>query len=154
MYNLPLLAVFIIFVLFCHQVVHLIHLVFRPTRELNSRPMTMAQTVGPRRSPLDQGASPILQQALLYSFVRATALWSISCKQILIFFSPLKPKKDPMNCLSIDFHLEKVPSYNKYLHVNCTVCFTDLDQASEILSYISFPKSMKHTVGEINNCYL
>jgi hypothetical protein len=55
--DLPLLAVFIIFVLFCHQVVCLIHLVFRQTRELNSRPRTMAQTVSPRRSPLDQGAS-------------------------------------------------------------------------------------------------
>jgi hypothetical protein len=58
-----------------------------------------------------------------------------------------------MNCLSIDFHLEKVPGYNKYMHVNCTVCFTDLDEASDILSYISLPKSMKHTVGEISNCH-
>ncbi len=43
---------------FCHQVVHLIHLVFRWTWELNPRPRTMAQTVSPWRSPLDQGASP------------------------------------------------------------------------------------------------
>ncbi len=41
----------------CHQVVHLIHLVFRWTRELNPRPRTMAQTVSPWHSPLDQGAS-------------------------------------------------------------------------------------------------
>ncbi len=44
---------------FCHQVVHLIHLVFRWTGELNQRPRTMAQTVSPWRSPLDQGASLI-----------------------------------------------------------------------------------------------
>jgi hypothetical protein len=43
---------------FCHQVVHLIHLVFRWTRELNTRPRTMPQTVSPWCSPLDQGASP------------------------------------------------------------------------------------------------
>jgi hypothetical protein len=55
--DLPLLAVFIIFILFCHQVVYFIYLVFRKTWELNSRPRTMAQTVSPRRSPLDQGAS-------------------------------------------------------------------------------------------------
>ncbi len=55
--DLPLLAVFIIFFLFCHQVVHFIHLVFRRTLELNSRPRTMARTVSPQRSPLDQGAS-------------------------------------------------------------------------------------------------
>ncbi len=56
--DLPLLAVFIFFVLFCYQVVNFIHLVFRQTRELNSRPRTMAQTASPRHSPLDQGASP------------------------------------------------------------------------------------------------
>jgi hypothetical protein len=60
--DLPLLDVFIIFVLFCHQVVHFIHLVFRRTRELNSRPRTMAQTVSPQRSPLDQGASSPMRQ--------------------------------------------------------------------------------------------
>jgi hypothetical protein len=49
--------VFIIFVIFCHQVVHLIHLVFRWTQESNSHPRTMAQTVSPQCSPLDQGAS-------------------------------------------------------------------------------------------------
>jgi hypothetical protein len=43
---------------FCHQVVHLIHLVFRRTRELNPRPRTMVQTVSP--SPLDQGASLLI----------------------------------------------------------------------------------------------
>ncbi len=42
---------------FCHQVVHLIHLVFRWTRELNSRLRTMAQTVSPRCLPIDHGAS-------------------------------------------------------------------------------------------------
>ncbi len=52
-------AVFLIFILFCHQVARLIHLVFRQTRELNSRPMTMTQTVSPQCSPLDQGASPL-----------------------------------------------------------------------------------------------
>ncbi len=35
----------------------LIHLVFWQTREYSSRPRTMAQTVSPRRSLLDQGAS-------------------------------------------------------------------------------------------------
>ncbi len=53
---LPRLAVFIIFVLFCHHY-GLIHLVFRQIQELNSRPRTMAQTVSPQCSPLDQGAS-------------------------------------------------------------------------------------------------
>ncbi len=56
--DLPLLAVFIIIVLFCHQVVRFIHLVFRRTQELNSRPRTLAQTVSLWHSPLDQGASP------------------------------------------------------------------------------------------------
>jgi hypothetical protein len=28
-----------------------------------------------------------------------------------------------------------------------TVCFTDLDQGREIVSYFRLPKSMKHTVG-------
>ncbi len=55
--NCPLLAVFIIFIIFCHQVVYFIHLVFRQPRELNLCPLTMAQTVSPWRSPLDQGAS-------------------------------------------------------------------------------------------------
>ncbi len=50
---LALLAVFIIFVLFCHQVVHFIHLVFRQTRALNSCPRTMAQTVSPWHSQLN-----------------------------------------------------------------------------------------------------
>ncbi len=44
---------------FCHLVVRFIHLVFRQTRELYSSPRTMAQTVSPRRSLLDQGASLI-----------------------------------------------------------------------------------------------
>ncbi len=38
----------------------LIHLVFRWTRESNSHPRTMAQTVNPQHLPLDQGASPDL----------------------------------------------------------------------------------------------
>jgi len=37
---------------FCHQVVHLFHLVFRSCRDLNPRPRTMS----PQRSPLDQWA--------------------------------------------------------------------------------------------------
>ncbi len=45
--DLPLLAVFIIFVLFCHQVVHLIHLVFKRIWEMNLHLRTMAQTVSP-----------------------------------------------------------------------------------------------------------
>ncbi len=53
---MPRLAVFIIFVLFLPSS-GLIHLVFRRTRESNSHPRTMAQTVSPRCSPLDQGAS-------------------------------------------------------------------------------------------------
>ncbi len=52
---LPLLFLFF----FCHQVVYLIHLVFIWTRESNSRPRTMAQTVSPWCSPLDHGASPM-----------------------------------------------------------------------------------------------
>jgi hypothetical protein len=58
---LPHLAVFIIFVsFFCHQVVHLFHLVFRQSQDSNPRPRTMARIVSPQRSPLDQGASPFL----------------------------------------------------------------------------------------------
>ncbi len=56
--DLPLLTVFIIFIFFCHHVVCFIHLVFRQTQELNSCPRTMVQTVSPKCSPLDQGASP------------------------------------------------------------------------------------------------
>ncbi len=41
---LPPFGVFIIIVLFCHQEVRFIHLVFRRTQEMNSRPRTMAQT--------------------------------------------------------------------------------------------------------------
>ena len=41
-------------VFFCHQVVHLFHLVFRWSRDSNPRLRTMAQIVSPRRSPLDQ----------------------------------------------------------------------------------------------------
>ncbi len=54
---------------FCHQVVHLIHLVFRWTRELNPRPRTMAQTVSPWYSPLDQGASPRIPDFLNVSWI-------------------------------------------------------------------------------------
>ena len=58
--DLPHLAVFIIFVsFFCHQVVHLFHLVFRQSQDSNPRPRTMARIVSPQRSPLDQGASLI-----------------------------------------------------------------------------------------------
>ncbi len=46
-----------LFSFFCHQVVLCIHLVFMWTRELNSHPRTMAQTVSPPHLPLDQGAS-------------------------------------------------------------------------------------------------
>ncbi len=45
------------FILFCHQVVRIFHLVFRQTRKLNSLPRTMAKTVSPQHSQLDQGAS-------------------------------------------------------------------------------------------------
>ncbi len=54
---------------FYHRVVHDIHLVFRWTQELNPRPRTMAQTVSPWRSPLDQGTSQMIL--------------SLSCKKIL-----------------------------------------------------------------------
>jgi hypothetical protein len=57
-YDLSLLAVFIIFILFCHQVVCLMCLVFRQTQESNSHPRTNAQTVSSLRLPLGQGASP------------------------------------------------------------------------------------------------
>ncbi len=39
------------------------------------------------------------------------------------------------SCLPSFFHL-----------FSCTVCFTDLDQGSEIISKFTLPKSMKHTV--------
>jgi hypothetical protein len=37
------------------------------------------------------------------------------------------------------------------VHLKHTVCFTDLDQGSEIISKFKLPKSMKHTVS-IRNC--
>ncbi len=66
------------FLLFCHHVVHLIHQVFRQTRELNSRPRTMAQTVSPRCSPLDQGASP------KYAYSQTEKLTTNGPKNIMI----------------------------------------------------------------------
>ncbi len=87
--DLPLLAVFIIFVLFCHQVVILIHLVFRQTRELNSCPRTMAQTVSPQRSPLDQGASPrqILHSGILNSrCARFVCKYKSKFENVLLIF--------------------------------------------------------------------
>ncbi len=58
---------------FCHQVIHLIHLVFRWTWESNPHPTTMAQTVSPWCSPLDQGASPSSKNFKLYpTFMRHT----------------------------------------------------------------------------------
>ncbi len=45
---------------FCDQVVHPIHLVCRWARETNSHRRTMALTVSPGCSPLDQGASSFL----------------------------------------------------------------------------------------------
>ncbi len=71
---LYLLAVFIIFVLFCHQVVRFIQLVFRQTQELNSRPRTMAQTVSSRRSPLDHGASLTSLKAVLQKVIFSSRL--------------------------------------------------------------------------------
>ncbi len=58
----------LLFSFFCHQVVLLIHIVFRWTQELNSLPGTMAQTLSPQRSPLDQGASPNPKQKLPQSY--------------------------------------------------------------------------------------
>jgi hypothetical protein len=81
--DLPLLAVFIIFVLFCHQVVHFIHLVFRQTWELNSHPRTVAQTVSPQRSPLDQGASPRINHFKMV-FYTGEILYKSADKFILI----------------------------------------------------------------------
>jgi hypothetical protein len=78
-FDLTILAVFIIFVLFCQQVVRLIHLVFRQTGELNSCPRTMAQTVSPRHSPLDQAASPILYILDVFSFSPFIIFSSLFC---------------------------------------------------------------------------
>ncbi len=47
---------------FCHQVVHLIHLVLKWTQKWNSRSKTMAQTVSPWRSPPE--CFPNIQQTL------------------------------------------------------------------------------------------
>jgi hypothetical protein len=41
---------------------------------------------------------------------------------------------------NVENHLFELPMFTS------TVCFTDLDQGSEILSRFSLPKSMKHTV--------
>ncbi len=53
-----------LFSFFCHQVVLLIHLVFWWTPESNSFLRTMAQTVSPRSSPLDQGAFQTVSNGL------------------------------------------------------------------------------------------
>ncbi len=52
------LASLLFSLVFCHQVVHLFHLVFRQSWNSNPRPRTMAWIVSPQHSPLDQGASP------------------------------------------------------------------------------------------------
>ncbi len=54
---------------------HIIHLVFRWTMELSSRLRTMAQTLSPRRLPLDQGASP-LGSILMCHMWHFWSLWS------------------------------------------------------------------------------
>jgi hypothetical protein len=68
-------------------VVNFIHLVFRQTRELNLRPRTMAQTVSPGRSPLDQGASPFLSE--IKSFLNL-ALFFESAVEVAKIGSSLK----------------------------------------------------------------
>jgi hypothetical protein len=57
----------LLWLFFCHQVVLLIHLVIRWALESNSCPRTMAQTVSPRHSPLDQGASDVKLILLIYT---------------------------------------------------------------------------------------
>ncbi len=54
----PIWRSLLLSLVFCHQVVHLFHLVFRQSQDSNPRPRTMARIVSPQRSPLDQGASP------------------------------------------------------------------------------------------------
>ncbi len=44
------------------------------------------------------------------------------------------------------FSSRNVDGFHKQLRVPTTVCLTDLDQVSEIISRFSLPKSMKHTV--------
>ncbi len=43
------------------------------------------------------------------------------------------------------FEVQNSGTYLPRLRVTCTVCFTELDHGSEILSRFSLPKSMKHT---------
>ncbi len=72
---------------FCHLVVRFIHLVFRRSWELNSHPRIMAQTVSPRHSLLDQGASFSNFFMMIYYFVS----WSLKSKVLNL---PLKTLKE------------------------------------------------------------
>jgi hypothetical protein len=54
-------------------VVNFIHLVFRQTQELNSHPRS------PRRSPLDQGASPVVQDLKSLGNTGTRVVWCKGC---------------------------------------------------------------------------
>ena len=54
----PIWLSFLFSLVFCRQVVHLFHLVFRHSWNSNPHPRTMAWIVSPQHSTLDQGASP------------------------------------------------------------------------------------------------
>jgi hypothetical protein len=83
--DLHLLAVFIIFVLFCHQEVRLIHLVYRRTRELNSRPRTIAQNCESSTFTTRPGSFPNV--FILFISPKPSAHFFV---QHLFLFSPFK----------------------------------------------------------------
>ncbi len=88
---------------FCHQVVHLIHLVFRSSWELNPRPRTMAQTVSPWRSPLDQVASPYNKKFTM-SFFQQFFTQNIDLE---LYASRLRVFQFVVFCICFHFHYEQ-----------------------------------------------
>ncbi len=70
----------LLFSFFCHQVILIIHLVFRWTRELNSCLRTMAQTVSPKHSSLYQGASPYILIFKAKALLNFSGHWKNVCK--------------------------------------------------------------------------
>jgi len=76
--------VFIIFVVFCHQVVHLFHLVFRWRWDSNPCSRTIAQIVSPQHSPLDKGVSLLIfvYNYLLFSFHPNTPINKLLCSDL------------------------------------------------------------------------
>ncbi len=89
----------------------LIHLVFRPTRESNSPQRAMAQTVSPRLSPLDQGASlwlDVLNIFSSYPWCSVEQLFSLSKNCLFVFASEyIHSEKDFVCVVVFPFSLNR-----------------------------------------------